>query len=137
MNICLYRIDYTIDGNHEFTVNILAENGDAAIKKIVQVLQKQITIRTIDTVCVGIQLATEAIEKLIAEPFMKKNPVITQKAVEKIESPKVEKKVDGRSTRVFRCKYCDYVSKSGFDLAAHKKAEHFLEWTREQEAKVK
>lgn len=131
MNICLYRIDYTIDGNHDYSVNILAENGEAAIKKIVQILQRPITVRTIDTVCVGIQLATNAVEKIISDQYTQKNHKITEKVVENVET----EKVDGRKTKIYKCPYCEFETKSGLGLASHKKHKHFVEWTREKESK--
>ena len=119
MLIQLFKIDYTIDNSQEYSANVLAENGEAAIKKIVSVLQNQIVVRGIETVCSGIQLATDKIVEIIAAPLLQKTEIRTDV---KEEKPK----------KVYKCPYCDMESGSTLGIASHKRYKHPTEWAAEK-----
>lgn len=119
MTIHLFRIEYTPDNIRDYAVTILAENGDAAIKKISEIVKRQIVVRTIDTVCSGIQLATDKVVEIIAEPLLKKENV----QADKVEKPK----------KTYKCPYCDFESTATLAVTSHKRHKHPEEWEKEKE----
>lgn len=139
MIIQLFRIEYTPDNINDYAVNILAESGEVAIKKIVEIVKRPITVRTIDTVCSGIQIATEHVQETIANPILKtlKNQlkVLQDQYDELLEH--IQEQEKSTKTHTYYCPYCDFSCTSTLGIASHKRHKHPTEWQQEKLQKEK